>query len=58
VTAPDTPLSLPFEVAPAEVVTLALPVRFLNTPSEVVGLKDLQALRDILERLLRPGGAK
>jgi putative aminopeptidase FrvX len=58
VTAPDTPLSLPFEVPPAEVVTLALPVRFLNTPSEVVGLKDLQALRDILEHYLRPGGAK
>jgi len=57
-TTPDTPLSLPFEVPPAEVVTLALPVRFLNTPSEVVALKDLQALRDILERFLRPGGAK
>jgi len=39
-------------------VTLALPVRFLNTPSEVVALKDLKALGDILERFLRPGGAK
>jgi putative aminopeptidase FrvX len=58
VTAPDTPLSLPFEVPPAEVVTLALPVLFLNTPSEVIGLRDLQALRDILERYLRPGGGK
>ena len=57
-TAPDSPLSLPFEVPPAEVVTLALPVRFLNTPSEVVALKDLQALRDILERFLRAGGAR
>ena len=57
-TAPDTPLALPFEVPPAEVVTLALPVRFLNTPSEVVALKDLQALCDILEQYLRPGGAK
>jgi putative aminopeptidase FrvX len=56
--APDTPLSLPFAVPPADVVTLALPVRFLNTPSEVVALKDLQALRDILERFLRTGGAK
>ena len=57
-TTPDSPMSLPFEVPPAEVVTLALPVRFLNTPSEVVALKDLQALRDILERFLQPGGAK
>jgi putative aminopeptidase FrvX len=51
-------LALPFAAAPAEVVTLALPVRFLNTPSEVVAAKDLQALRDVLERFLRPGGAK
>ncbi len=57
-TTPDSPMSLPFEVPPAEVVTLALPVRFLNTPSEVVALKDLQALRDILERFLQPGGTK
>ena len=57
-TAPDTPLSLPFEVPPAEVVTLALPVRFLNTPSEIVALKDLQALCEILQHFLQPGGAK
>ncbi len=56
--APDSPLALPFAGPPAEVVTLALPVRFLNTPSEVVALKDLEALCDILERFLRPGGAK
>jgi endoglucanase len=55
-TAPDSSLALPFAAAPAEVVTLALPVRFLNTPSEVVAAKDLQALRDVLERFLRPGG--
>ena len=57
-TAPDSSLALPFAAAPAEVVTLALPVRFLNTPSEVVAAKDLQALRDVLARFLRPGGAK
>jgi putative aminopeptidase FrvX len=55
---PDSPMALPFTDPPSEVVTLALPVRFLNTPSEVVDLDDLQALRDILERFLRPGGAK
>jgi len=58
VTGPDTPLSLPFEVPPAEVVTLALPVRFLNTPSEIVTLKDLDALVGILRRFLQTGGAK
>ncbi len=56
--APDSPLALPFASPPEEVVTLALPVRFLNTPSEVVALKDLEALGDILGRFLRPGGAK
>jgi putative aminopeptidase FrvX len=58
VTAPDTPLSLPFEAPPGEVVGLALPVRFLNTPSEIVSLKDLEALRDVLARFLEPGGGK
>ena len=57
-TAPDSSLALPFAAAPAEVVTLALPVRFLNTPSEVVAAKDLQALRDVLERFLRSGGPR
>ncbi|HMA55016.1 MAG TPA: hypothetical protein VKT17_11160 [Acidobacteriota bacterium] len=56
--APDSPLALPFASPPAEVVTLALPVRFLHTPSEVVALKDLEALCAILERFLRPEGAK
>jgi len=57
-TAPGSPLALPFAAPPSEVITLALPVRFLNTPSEVVALKDLEALRDILVRFLQPGGAK
>jgi len=55
---PDSPLALPFAAAPAEVATLALPVRYLNTPSEVVSAKDLEALRDILVRLIRAGGAR
>jgi putative aminopeptidase FrvX len=51
----DSPLTLPFADGTSEVVRLALPVRFLNTPSEVIAFKDLQALHDILERVLRPG---
>ncbi len=57
-TAPDTPLSLPFEVPPGEVVTLGLPVRFLDSPSEVVHLGDLEALAGILTRFLQTGGAQ
>jgi putative aminopeptidase FrvX len=57
-TASLSPMAAPFAAAPSEVITLALPVRFLNTPSEVVALKDLEALRDILVRFLQPRGAK
>jgi putative aminopeptidase FrvX len=54
-TSADSPLALPFSGAPSEVLTVALPVRFLNTPSEVVDLKDLQALRDLLAAFLTKG---
>jgi putative aminopeptidase FrvX len=58
VTSAASPLALPFADGTSEAVTLALPVRFLDTPSEIITLKDLQALRDILEHILRRGGAK
>jgi putative aminopeptidase FrvX len=57
-TAADSPLALPFSAAPAEVLTVALPVRFLHTPSEVVDLKDLQALRDLLAAFLTKGAGR
>jgi putative aminopeptidase FrvX len=57
-TAADAPLALPFSTAPSEVLTVALPVRFLNTPSEVVDLKDLQALRDLLAAFLTKGAGQ
>jgi len=57
-TAADSTLALPFSVAPSEVLTVALPVRFLNTPSEVVDLKDLQALRDLLAAFLTKGAGQ
>jgi putative aminopeptidase FrvX len=53
--AADSPLAMPFAVAPSEVLTVALPVQFLNTPSEVVDLKDVQALRDLLAAFLTKG---
>jgi len=57
-TRPDSPMAAPFADRSADVVTLALPVRFLNTPSEIIAVKDLQALQDILQRFLQPGGGK
>ncbi|NTV80083.1 MAG: M42 family metallopeptidase [Candidatus Aminicenantes bacterium] len=57
-TAPDSPLALPFAAAPSEVLTVALPVRFLNTPSEIVDLEDLQALRDLLAAFLIKGAGR
>lgn len=56
--AADSPLALPFSVAPSEVLTVALPVRFLNTPSEVIDLNDLQALRDLLAAFLTKGAGQ
>lgn len=54
----DTPMMLPFAGPPSEVLTVALPVLFLNTPSEVVDIQDLQALCDLLERFLKAGGGQ
>ena len=57
-TAADSTLALPFSVAPSEALTVALPVRFLNTPGEVIDLKDLQALRDLLAAFLAKGAGQ
>jgi len=54
--AADSPLALPFAGPQSEVLTVALPVQFLHTPSEVVDLGDLEALRDLIEKYLRLGG--
>jgi len=53
--AADSPLAIPFADPQSEVLTVALPVQFLNTPSEVVDLKDILALRDLLLIFLRTG---
>lgn len=39
-----------------DVVTLAMPVQFLHTPSEIVDLRDVQALRDLLAAILKTEG--
>lgn len=53
-----SPLQIPFTELVDNYLTVALPVEFLNTPSEIVSLKDLQALRDLLVLFLQPGGSK
>lgn len=53
-----TPLTRPFTGPDEEVVTLALPVRFLHTPSEIVNLKDLEVLAALLGRFLKEGGSR
>jgi putative aminopeptidase FrvX len=54
----DSPLTIPFNDLADQTLTVALPVGFLNTPSEIVSLKDLQALGDLLARFLRAGGVQ
>ena len=56
--APDSPLAVPFADSAAGVLTVALPVRFLHTPSETVDLTDILALRDLLEKFLRTGAGQ
>lgn len=56
--AADSSLAIPFAAPPSEVLTVALPVQFLNTPSEVVDLRDVQALRDILIGFLAKGDGR
>ncbi|MGA2532645.1 MAG: hypothetical protein ABSG19_06365 [Candidatus Aminicenantales bacterium] len=55
---PEMPLLSAFGDAESDAVILALPVQFAHTPSEIVDLKDLQALRDVLDRFLKSGGEK
>jgi putative aminopeptidase FrvX len=55
---PASPLRVPFAELAENCLTLALPVEFLNTPSEVVSLKDIEALRDLLVRFLHAGAER
>jgi len=55
---PGSPLVIPFTDLNNDYITVALPVEFLNTPSEVISIRDLQALHDLLVHFLQSGGAK
>lgn len=54
----DSPLTIPFNDLADQTLTVALPVGFLDTPSEIVSLKDLRALSGLLARFLRAGGGQ
>jgi putative aminopeptidase FrvX len=54
----ESPLLAAFADEGADAVVLAIPVMFLNTPSEIVDLKDVAALGSILAALFETGGAK
>jgi putative aminopeptidase len=54
---PDTPLAAAF-AGETDVVSLAMPVQYLHTPSEIVDLRDVQALRDLLAAILKTGGER
>jgi putative aminopeptidase FrvX len=53
-----SPLMTAFDGPGTEVLTLALPVQFIHTPSEIVALKDVQALADLVARFLGAGGGR
>jgi putative aminopeptidase FrvX len=55
---PQAPLLAPFGVEGMDGIGLALPVKFAGTPSEVVDLKDVQALTDLVTSLLLSGSLK
>jgi len=46
----------PFQQSGCEVAVLGLPVRFLDTPSEVIVPRDWQALTVLLQGLIHSGG--
>jgi putative aminopeptidase FrvX len=55
---PQAPLLAPFGLEGMDGIGLALPVKFAGTPSEVVDLKDVQALTDLISNLLLSGSLK
>lgn len=55
--AADSPLLAAFQDG-ASVLGLALPVRYLHSPAEMIDLKDAEALTTLLVRILEQGGAK
>jgi putative aminopeptidase FrvX len=54
----ETPLVTAFGDPDSDVLTVALPVQFIHTPSEIIDLKDVQALCDLLGRFLKTGGER
>ncbi len=54
---PDSPLLAAFQDG-VDGLVLALPVRYLHSPAEMIDLKDAEALAALLALILQQGGAK
>ncbi len=54
----ESPLLAPFASDGGDAVSLALPVRYAGTPSEIVALKDVQALASLLAEIVKEGRLK
>jgi putative aminopeptidase FrvX len=57
-TGAESPLLAPFASDGGDAVLLALPVRYAGTPSEIVALKDVQALASLLAEIIKEGRLK
>ncbi len=54
----DSPLTRPFLGEDKDVLTLCLPVKFNRSPSEIVSLRDIQALADLVAAIVEKGGGQ
>jgi putative aminopeptidase FrvX len=57
-TGAESPLLAPFVVDGGDALILGLPVRYAGTPSEIVALKDVQALADLVMEIVKEGRLK
>jgi endoglucanase len=51
----ESPLLAPFLADGCDAVVLALPARYAGTPAEIIDLKDVQALADLVAAVLKTG---
>ena len=54
----DSPVLAPFASDGGDAVSVALAVRYAGTPSEIVALKDVQALASLLTEIIKEGRLK
>ncbi len=57
-TGTESPLLAPFVADGGDALILGLPVRYAGTPSEIVALRDVQALADLVMEIVKEGRLK